>query len=148
MIAPLLWRVSGSYLWPPLARTELSNVWLLGAVHKWQYFHECTNHTLSETPSLPPPERVHINIFWVPKIPMKIIKIRPKSVWKKNLIFTDSPRNCMVCKLMKMLTFMDGPLFVCTTYIYIFASWHSTIEWTNNTFWGYKYVQPYVFHWA
>ncbi len=34
---------------------------LLGAIHKCQHFHECTNHTLSGTPS--PPKRVHINNF-------------------------------------------------------------------------------------
>ncbi len=49
----------------------------LGAIHQCQHFHECTNYTFSE-PS-PPHKRVHINIFWVPKIPMKIIKIWPKS---------------------------------------------------------------------
>ncbi len=62
----------------------------------------------------PPPKRVHINISWVPKIPIKIIKIRPKR-WKcikKMLIFTDPPLPesvCMVCTCVKMLTFMDGP---------------------------------------
>ncbi len=51
---------------------------MLGAVHKCQNFHECTNNTVSETP---PPKRVHIN-------------------------------KCMVCTLVKMLTFMDSPLKV------------------------------------
>ncbi len=38
----------------------------LGAVHKCQHFHECTNHTLSETPSS---QRVHINIVECQKSP-------------------------------------------------------------------------------
>ncbi len=42
-------------------------------------FMSVQNHTLSETPPPPPKKRVHINIFGVTEIPMKIIKIRPKS---------------------------------------------------------------------
>ncbi len=30
----------------------------LGAVHKCQHFQECTNHRLSETPSLPKKEYI------------------------------------------------------------------------------------------
>ncbi len=49
----------------------------LGAVHRWQHFHECTNHTLSET--RPCQKRHTHQHFWLRKIPMQIIKIRPKS---------------------------------------------------------------------
>ncbi len=31
----------------------------LGAIHKYQHFHECTNHTLSETPSPPKKKSTH-----------------------------------------------------------------------------------------
>ncbi len=50
-----------------------------------------TIHFLRPPPS--PQKWVHITIFWVPKIPMKIIKTRPKSskCTEKILIFTDSP---------------------------------------------------------
>ncbi len=30
-------------------------------------------------------------------------------VYRKMLIFTDSPQKCVVCTLVKMLTFMDDP---------------------------------------
>ncbi len=65
---------------------------------------------LSETPS--PHKRVHINIFLVPKIPMKIIKIRQKvkSVWKKCW-FSQTPPPLKVYGLYtcENVDILDGP---------------------------------------
>ncbi len=100
------------------------NCMLLGAVHKCQYFHECTNNTLSENPS--PQKIVHINIFWVPKIPMKIIRKtgqKVKSVQKKCRFSQTLPP--------QMLAFMDGPLML---IMFILKNWKGSI-FTIHTTW-------------
>ncbi len=66
--------------------------------------------------------------FWVPKIHMKITKIRPKKlkVYGKMLIFTDphpSPRKCMFCTLVKTLTFLDSPLSILINYNIVTDVW-------------------------
>ncbi len=57
-------------------------------------------------------------MFWVPKIhPHEDNKNQAKKlkVYRKNVDFhRPSPWKCIVCRLVKMLTFMDGP----------YVSWH------------------------
>ncbi len=89
---------------------------LLGAIHKCQHFHECTNHPLSETP--PPQKKSTHQHFLSAKNPYENYKNQAQrlKVCGIILIFTDptpSPRKCIVCRLLKMLTFMDGPLILC-----------------------------------
>ncbi len=70
------------------------------------------NHTLSETPSPPPQKSTHQH-FLSAKNPHENNKKSGQKVkcTEKMLIFTEPhPRKCMVCTLVKMLTFMDGPL--------------------------------------
>ncbi len=65
-----------------------------------------TIHFLRPPPS--PTKRVHINSA---KNPHKNNKNQAKKlkVYRKNVDFQKPPRKCMVCTLVKMLTFMDCP---------------------------------------
>ncbi len=62
----------------------------LGAVHKCQHFHKCTNRTLSETPS--PYKRVHINNFLSGNNPHENNKNQTKKlkVYRKNVAFSQT----------------------------------------------------------
>ncbi len=84
----------------------------LGAIHKCQQYQECTNHILSETPS---PQKSTHQHFLSAKNPHENNKNQAKKlkVYGKNVDFhRPLLRKCMVCTLVKMLTFMDGPLAV------------------------------------
>ncbi len=87
---------------------------LLGAVHNCQHFHECTNHTLSETPFPPPQKKCTHQHFLSAKNSHENNKNQAKKlkVYGKNFDFhrPPTPGKCMVCTLVKMLTFMDNPL--------------------------------------
>ncbi len=80
--------------------------------HKCHHFHECTNHTLSETPS---PPKKYTSTFFECQTSHENNKNQAKKlkVYEKMLIFTDtptSPRKYLFCTLVKLLTCMDGPL--------------------------------------
>ncbi len=102
------------YRQPTKQQEHASNInhqTLLGAVHKCQHFHECTNHTLSWG-------YVKINIFsytfnfmaWFLLFSWEFLALKKcwcvLFFWRGGEWVSES----MVCTLIKMLTFMDSPL--------------------------------------
>ncbi len=85
---------------------------LLGATHKCQHFHECTNHTLSGGGA------VKINIFSVHLTFWPDFYYFQQDFWHSSFVLYSflgeggGLRKCMVCTLLKMLTFMNSPLLL------------------------------------
>ncbi len=69
----------------------LTYTFIVTAIHKYQHFHECTNHTLFETPSLPKKE--YTSTFFECQNAHDNNKNQAKKlkVYENILIFTDPP---------------------------------------------------------
>ncbi len=82
------------------------------AVHKCQHFHDCTNHTLSETPTLSTLSKknsTHQHFLSAKNSHENNKKNQAKKLKVYGISDPCPLQKYMVCTLVKMLTFMDGP---------------------------------------
>ncbi len=98
----------------------------LGAVHKCQHFHECTNHIrLGRKGVCENQHFFHTLLTFWPDF-----YYFHRDIWHSKMLMCTlfgggGLRKCMVCTLMKMLTFMNSPLHIRSNDLPVVVRWSS-----------------------